>query len=120
MYCSKCGARNPDGATRCDICGAALRQERPAAAPVAAADAAPASNLVLSILVTLFCCMPFGVVAIVYSAMAAGRAGAGDYEGALRASAQAKTWIWLALGRGLAVDLAWLAMFALGSTAGFH
>ncbi len=120
MYCSKCGARNADGAVRCDICGAALRREVQQAVPVGAVDPAPTTNLVLSILVTLFCCMPFGVVGIVYSAMAMGRANSGDYQGALRASGQARTWIWIAFGLGLAVDLGWVALAVLGNARALH
>jgi hypothetical protein len=83
-------------------------------------DAARTTNLILSILITLFCCMPFGVVAIVYSAMAIGRAGAGDYEGAVRASQQARTWIWVALALGLVTGLGWIALAVLGGEAGLH
>ena len=50
--------------------------------------------LVQSILVTLFCCLPFGIVAIVYSAQVNTKLEAGDYQGAVEASANAKKWCW--------------------------
>jgi len=52
----------------------------------------PKSWLVESILVTIFCCMPFGIVGIVYASKVESRFSVGDYEGALRASMEAKKW----------------------------
>ena len=49
------------------------------------------SYLVPAILCTLFCCMPAGVVAIVFAAQVDTKAKVGDVEGAERASANAKT-----------------------------
>jgi hypothetical protein len=48
--------------------------------------------LVQSILVTLFCCLPFGIVSIVYAAQVNSKLAAGDYAGALDSSQKAKTW----------------------------
>ena len=50
------------------------------------------SHLVWAILATLFCCLPAGIVSIVYAAQVNGKLTAGDLEGALRASNSAKTW----------------------------
>jgi len=49
--------------------------------------------------------MPFGIVAIVYSAQVNGKLKAGDYEGALESSNKAKTWGWVSFGIGLAIGL---------------
>lgn len=48
--------------------------------------------LAQSILVTIFCCLPLGIPAIVYAALAKGRKEAGDYEGARTHSETAKGW----------------------------
>jgi Interferon-induced transmembrane protein len=56
-----------------------------------------------AILTTLFCCLPFGVVAIVYAAQVNSKLQAGDYEGAMQASKNARTWCWASFGTGLAV-----------------
>ena len=57
----------------------------------------PPSNLVWGILTTVMCCMPFGIVSIVYAAQVNGKWASGDTEGAYRASAQARQWaIWSA------------------------
>jgi len=48
--------------------------------------------LALSILTTIFCCLPFGIVGIVYAAQANGKKASGDYSGALSAADTARTW----------------------------
>jgi hypothetical protein len=59
--------------------------------------------LVPAILATLFCCLPFGVVAIIYAAQVDGKLQAGDYDGAVQASTKAKLWSWVSFGAGLAI-----------------
>ena len=46
----------------------------------------PEDYLVWSILTTVFCCQPLGIVAIVYSAKVESRFLCGDYDGAQEAS----------------------------------
>ncbi len=99
MYCSKCGTPHEAGATHCSRCGEPVG--RPAAAPVPAAT----SYLAPAILVTLFCCLPFGIVAIVYAAQALSLTGAGDGVGALTASRSARTWCWASFLTGLGIWL---------------
>ena len=57
--------------------------------------------LVQAILVTIFCCLPFGIVAIVFAAQVNGKLQAGDIAGAQDSSAKAKMWCWISLGLGL-------------------
>ena len=70
--------------------------------------------LVQAILVTLFCCLPFGIVSIVYAAQVNTKLGAGDYAGALDASQKAKTWSLWSFGIGLVFGLAYFGMIILG------
>jgi hypothetical protein len=42
--------------------------------------------------VTIFCCLPFGIVGIINAANVNSKWAAGDLEGAERASAEAKKW----------------------------
>jgi hypothetical protein len=58
--------------------------------------------LVQAILCTLFCCLPFGIVAIVFAAQVDARLAAGDCAGAVNSSNQARMWCWIAFGLGLA------------------
>ena len=50
----------------------------------------PDSYLVWSILVTVLCCLPLGIVAIVKSSQVDSRYNSGDYQGSLKASDEAK------------------------------
>lgn len=61
--------------------------------------------LVQSILVTLCCCLPGGIVAIVYAAQVNTKLGVGDFAGAQEASDKAKMWCWVSFGVGLVVNL---------------
>ncbi|QJD98406.1 CD225/dispanin family protein [Mucilaginibacter robiniae] len=63
----------------------------------------PKNWLVESILVTIFCCLPFGIAGIVNAASVNSRFDSGDYEGALRASQQAGKWTKIGFGIGIAV-----------------
>ena len=71
--------------------------------------------LVQAILVTLFCCVPFGIVSIVYAAQVNSKLAAGDFQGATEVSNKAKTWAWWAFGSGLGVTLIWFLMAFLGA-----
>ncbi|WP_435578675.1 CD225/dispanin family protein [Gilvibacter sp.] len=52
----------------------------------------PKNYLVESILVTIFCCLIFGIIGIVNAAKVNSEYEAGNIEGAIAASKQAKTW----------------------------
>lgn len=70
-----------------------------------------------AILVTLFCCLPFGIVAIVYAAQVNTKLQVGDYEGAMQASKSAKTWCWVSFGVGFAVFLIYFILIFLAALA---
>ena len=53
----------------------------------------PEDYLVWSILTTVFCCQPLGIVAIIYSAKVESRFLCGDYDGAQEASDKAKKFL---------------------------
>ena len=55
-------------------------------------QAPPKTWLLESILVTLLCCLPFGIVGIVNASKVESRFYAGDYDGAFKASEEAKKW----------------------------
>ncbi len=80
------------------------------------------NHLVWAILTTLFCCLPLGIVSIVYASRVDGLRAAGDTAGAREASRKAKLWaIWSAL-IGPALLLVWFmflgGMATLGALAG--
>jgi hypothetical protein len=77
----------------------------------------PTSNLAYAILVTLFCCLPFGIVAIVYAAQVDSKWNAGDWRGAERASRSAKNWALVGLVSGLIFSIIY-ALIVVSSAKG--
>jgi hypothetical protein len=73
--------------------------------PGASGDERIPNYLVHAILVTLFCCVPFGIPAIIYAAQVDGKAASGDYYGAEQASRRAGFWCTLGFGVGLVVTI---------------
>ena len=55
-----------------------------------------------SIVVTILCCLPFGIPAIVFAAQVNNKLATGDVAGAMQSSSKAKFWCWMAFGFGLA------------------
>ena len=78
----------------------------------------PKTWLIESILVTLFCCLPFGIAGIVNAAKVESRFYAGDFEGAQRSSKEAKKWttisFYISIGFGVLYLLAVFASAANG------
>lgn len=71
-----------------------------------------------SIVATVLCCMPFGVVAIVYAAKVDSLIAAGDYVGAQSASNSAKTWVGVSVGIFLLFFVGYVVLIAIGIAAG--
>jgi len=67
------------------------------------AAAVPPNYLAQAILVTLFCCLPAGIVAIVKASQVSGLWARGDAAGAKAASDSARTWSWISFGVGFVV-----------------
>ena len=70
-----------------------------------ASECAQLSYMVDFPLPLLFCCLPVGIVAIVYASQVDGKLRSGDYEGAVKASNNAKTWTMVSAGLGLVVGI---------------
>lgn len=78
----------------------------------------PKNWLAEAILVTIFCCLPLGIVSIVNAAQVNSRFRNGDYEGALRASKEAGKWTKIALYVTIGAWLLYiLAMVLFGVSA---
>lgn len=77
----------------------------------------PKTWLAESILATLLCCMPFGIVGIVYAAKVSTLFDQGDYEGAIAASKEAGKWtkisFFIGLGCIVMYGIFMLAMFCV-------
>ncbi|GII65780.1 hypothetical protein Skr01_58650 [Sphaerisporangium krabiense] len=71
----------------------------------------PNNQLLPAILTTLFCCGPFSLPAIYYAGKVNGKFEAGDYQGALEASQQAKKWWMISLFVGLGMWVLYLILW---------
>ncbi len=70
----------------------------------------PENYLAWSILSTLFCCLPLGIVAIVFSSKVDSEWNAGNHEEAIKASGQAKQYLLFSVIGGI---VAFAAIFIL-------
>lgn len=137
MFCTKCGTRNDDNATTCISCGNALRPAtfapqpppQPPQAPIAQAYVPPPqpvpgvarpnvpNYLVQAILVTFCCCLPFGIVSIIFAAQVNTKLAAGDLNGAIESSRQAKLFAWIGFGIGAGGILVYAVLMMFGVVA---
>ena len=64
--------------------------------PLNASSPAPNNNLVLAIIATvvsvLFCCLPHGLISLIFALQVNKKAAVGDMQGAVNSAKQAKTW----------------------------
>ena len=79
----------------------------------------PKNWLAESILVTLFCCLPFGIAGIVNAAQVSSKFAAGDYDGALRASQEAGKWTKIGFWVGIGVIALYVLFFVILGVGGF-
>lgn len=127
IYCPQCGTPNADTATQCGNCQAALpRMEAPAPTVMPPAAGGPPAGqpqvnnyLIPAILVTICCCLPGGIVAIVYAAQVNSKLQAGDIVGAQAASNNAKLWCIISAVAGLVGGIGYVALTFMGAMSGF-
>jgi len=79
----------------------------------------PKNWLVESILVTILCCLPFGIAGIVFASQVNTKYAASDYNGALQASKDAGKWtkigFWVGVG-WIILSVIWV-VFVIGVAA---
>lgn len=81
------------------------------------AGSPPDNKLVWSILVTIFCCLPFGIVAIIKSAEVNSKWASGDYAGSQQSAADASKWIKWAVIVGVIVNVVVIGFYVLAGVA---
>jgi hypothetical protein len=71
----------------------------------------PGSNMILAVLTTVCCCLPLGIVGIVYASKVDGLYFAGDYAGALAAAKSARTWSVIGIVASLVISIIYLLIY---------
>ena len=134
MNCPNCGTSNLDTASICANCGRPLNAPPPppppipppqtasytppppqrppvgarpmgSGAPIMPGEKIP-NYLIPSVIMTLCCCLPFGILGLIFGAQVNSKLAAGDVQGAREASNKAKMFLLIGLG-------IWLLMLLL-------
>ena len=75
--------------------------------------------LIPAILSTIFCCLPLGVVSIIFATQVNSKVASGDIAGAQEASKKAKMFMFIALGLGVltwvCVIIMWIFVFGMAA-----
>ena len=139
-FCTQCGQQLPENGGFCTNCGTPVPEEpqqaysqpepepQPAPQPeyvqpeVKRQTTMPKPNnyLALSILATIFCCLPFGIPAIIFSAKVDNFWNAGNFQAAEEASRKARNWMLVSVIVGGVAIIAYVALvmfFGLGAAA---
>jgi ABC-type Fe3+ transport system permease subunit len=77
----------------------------------------PPNHLVWAILTTIFCCLPAGVVSIVFAAQVNSKWQAGDYQGAQSASNNARTWAIVSVILSFVAAIIYLVVILLAASS---
>ncbi|MBQ7208877.1 MAG: CD225/dispanin family protein [Lentisphaeria bacterium] len=101
MLCAKCGKEFEPDVRFCPQCGNRLD---PSAPPPPVPEKIN-TFLVPSICAALLCCLPLGVVAIVFSSKANSAIRGGDCAKAREYAGKAKMWFWIAVVSGIVIIL---------------
>ncbi len=115
MFCPKCGAAVADTAVVCPQCGSPTRGA-PGPQPV---GVNVPNHMVGAILATVFCCLPGGIIAIIYASQVNTKLAVGDIAGAQSASKTAGMWVIISLISPIVGIIAYFLVFVLlGVAAG--
>lgn len=80
--------------------------------------AAPVKNhLVMAIISTVLCCVPVGIVSIIFAIQVNSKLAAGDFAGAQSASKNALIWAWVAIGAGALAGIAYAVLMIISIAA---
>ena len=82
--------------------------------PPPAGGSGTVPNYLVPAIISIFCCWPLAIPAIIFATQVNGKVAAGDIAGAQVASTKAKMFAFIAIGRGLLGILIYVFMLVLG------
>src|SRR6185436_1966736 len=82
--------------------------------PPPAGGSGTVPNYLVPAIISIFCCWPLAIPAIIFATQVNGKVAAGDIAGAQEASKKAKMFAFIAIGLGLAGILIYVIMLVLG------
>jgi hypothetical protein len=88
-------------------------------APVGAVPVSIPNYLVHSIVATVLCCLPTGVVGIVYASQVNSKLAGGDIAGAKQASDRARLWSLISLAAGAVFWVIYFVIYAIATNNGY-
>lgn len=90
--------------------------------PPAGGGTTTVPNYLIPAILSIFCCWPLGIVAIIFAAQVNGKVTSGDLAGAAEASKKAKLFSFIAIGVGLFfwLIIALLNILGIGLSALSH
>jgi hypothetical protein len=121
IYCSKCGEGNQEDARFCSRCGNLLQGTNSpvTAQPLNNGESMPETYLWQSIVVTILCCLPLGIPAIVYSTQVEKYFMRGELAAAQRASRLAKNFCIGSLVAGLLFIVGYILIYVIALGGAF-
>jgi hypothetical protein len=81
--------------------------------PASSATPTTVPNYLIPAILSIFCCWPLAIVAIIFAAQVNGKAAAGDIQGAMESSKKAKLFSFIAIGLGLAGTIIYILFFVV-------
>jgi interferon-induced transmembrane protein len=88
------------------------QQWTPPPPPTAAPATVP--NYLVPAIISVFCCWPLAIIAIIFAAQVNGKVAAGDIQGAIEASKKAKLFSFIAIGLGAGLILIYIVLTIIG------
>src|SRR5581483_2732339 len=82
--------------------------------PAGSGGSATVPNYLVPAIISLFCCWPLAIPAIIFATPVNGKVAAGDIAGAQDASKKAKMYSFIAIGIGVVIILIYVIMLMLG------
>ena len=86
--------------------------------PPSGGGSATVPNYMVPAIISIFCCWPLAIPAIIFATQVNGKVAAGDIAGAQDSSKKAKMFSFIAIGLGVLLGLVYVIMMVLGMSMG--